>query len=98
MFAHGHQDSINSSWQNFIGMTREWIDYIVLAHYHNAKEKSYNGSIVFVNGSIVGTESYAFGRRLFSDPTQKLLIFNKTNSYIDINIDLADNKNKSIEE
>lgn len=89
VFAHGHQDSINSSWQNFIGMTREWIDYIILAHYHNAKEKTYNGSVVFVNGSIVGTEQYAFGRRLFSKPSQKLLIFNTTNStYSDINISL----------
>lgn len=88
IFAHGHQDSINSSWQNFIGMTKEWVDYIMLAHYHNPKEKAYNGSIVFVNGSIVGTEQYAFGRRLFSEPTQKLLIFNNTKTYQDINISL----------
>lgn len=88
VFAHGHQDSINSSWQNFIGLTKEWVDFIVLAHYHNSKEKTYNGSVVFVNGSIVGTESYAFGRRLFSDPVQKLLIFNSTNTYQDININL----------
>ena len=89
MFAHGHQDNINTSWQNFIGLTREWVDYIILAHYHNAKEKSYNGSIVFVNGSIVGTEQYAFGRRLFSDPFQKLIIFEpNSNTYNDINISL----------
>ena len=92
VFAHGHQDSINSSWQNFIGMTREWIDYIMLAHYHNSKEKSYNGSTVFVNGSVCGTESYAFGRRLFSDPVQKLIIFNWTNTYSDININLKEEK------
>lgn len=88
VFAHGHQDSINSSWQNFIGMTKEWVDYIILAHYHNSKEKTYNGSVVFVNGSLVGTESYAFGRRLFSDPVQKLLVFNNTDTYQDININL----------
>ena len=88
VFAHGHQDNINSSWQNFIGMTKEWVDYIILAHYHNSKEKSFNGSTVFVNGSIIGTESYAFGKRLFSDPTQKLIIFNGTGTYQDININL----------
>lgn len=86
--AHGHQDSLNNSWQNFVGMTKEWIDYIVLAHYHAAKEKSYNGATVFVNGSIVGTESYAFGRRLFGKPTQKLLVFNSDDDVVDINIGL----------
>lgn len=89
VFAHGHQDNINSSWQNFIGLTKNWVDYIILAHYHNPKEKTYNGSTVFVNGSIVGVENYAFGRRLFSQPSQKLLIFNPDDSDIqDININL----------
>lgn len=89
VFAHGHQDNVNSSWNNFVGMTQEWVDYIILAHYHSPKEKSYNGSVVFVNGSIVGTEQYAFGRRLFSKPSQKLLVFKKNSStYSDITIGL----------
>lgn len=89
IFAHGHQDGINSGWQNFIGLTKEWVDYIILAHYHNAKEKTYNGSVVFVNGSIVGTEQYAFGKRLFSNPSQKLIIFEEdSGTYLDINIDV----------
>lgn len=90
MFAHGHEDGRNNSVQNFIGLTQEWVDYICLAHYHNPASKDYQGCKVFINGSIVGTESYAFGKRLFTKPSQKLLIFNKENNDIqDIEIDLS---------
>lgn len=87
MFAHGHLDGRNSGFQNFIGLTKEWVDYIFLAHYHNPAMKDYQGCKVFINGSIVGTEQYAFGRRLFTKPSQKLLIFQENNnSIIDIDI------------
>ena len=75
--------------QNFIGLTQEWIDYIFLAHYHNSAVKEFQGCKVFINGSIVGTEQYAFGKRLFSKPSQKLIIFSKdTNNIQDIDINL----------
>lgn len=89
IFAHGHQDNKNTSVQNFIGLTQEWIDYIFLAHYHNSAVKEFQGCKVFINGSIVGTEQYAFGKRLFSKPSQKLIIFSKdTNNIQDIDINL----------
>lgn len=89
MFAHGHCDGRNSSMQNFIGLTRDWVDYICLAHYHSPATKDYQGCKVFINGSIVGTESYAFGKRLFTRPSQKLLIFSKDSDTIqDIDISL----------
>lgn len=87
MFAHGHQGNKNSSLQEFVGLTREWVDYIFLAHYHNPAMKDYQGCKVFINGSIVGTEQYAFGRRLFTKPSQKLLIFQENNNNI-IDIDI----------
>ena len=87
MFAHGHQDSADRCFQNFFGATREFIDYIILAHYHNSKEKTFNGMKVYVNGSIIGTDPYAYGKRLFSDPEQKLLVF-EGNNIVDININL----------
>ncbi len=89
LFAHGHQDSRNCSMQNFIGLTREWIDYICLAHYHNPATKEFQGCKIFINGSVVGTESYAFGKRLFTEPSQKLLIFTEDSSDVqDIDINL----------
>lgn len=90
LFAHGHQDSKTASMQNFIGLTREWVDYIFLAHYHNSAVKEFQGCRIFINGSIVGTEQYAFGRRLFSKPAQKLLIFKeKSEDIVDIDINLS---------
>jgi hypothetical protein len=88
MFSHGHQDGRNNSMQNFIGLTRKWVDYICLAHYHSAAVKEFQGCKVFINGSIVGTEQYAFGKRLFSKPSQKLLIFDKSDTVQDIDIAL----------
>lgn len=93
-FAHGHEDSINQAFQNFIGATREFIDYALLAHYHNPKEKMFQDCRVIVNGSLVGTEQYALSKRLFSTPTQKLLIIDN-NTFIDISLDVNNRKNKN---
>ena len=60
---------------------------MLLGHYHSEKAKSFQGAKVFVNGSIVGTEQYALSKRLFSNPSQTLLIF-KENSLNNISIDL----------
>ena len=84
MFAHGHEDPINQAYQNFTGATREFIDYILLAHFHNPKEKAFQDCRVIVNGSLVGTEQYALSKRLFTTPCQKLLIFD--DNFVDITI------------
>ena len=86
-FAHGHLDDINSCFQHFVGATQSFIDYMLLGHYHCEKAKSFQGTKVFVNGSIVGTEQYALSKRLFSSPSQTLLIF-KDKSLINVSIDL----------
>lgn len=91
MFAHGHLDNLNQSFQHFVGATGEFVDYILLGHYHCEKVKSYQGARVFVNGSIVGTEQYALSKRLFSKPSQTLLVFDKDNLInISINLDIKD--------
>ena len=95
-FAHGHEDNINQVYQNFTGATREFIDYALLAHYHNPKEKSFQDCKVIVNGSLVGTEQYALSKRLFSSPTQKLLIL-KGEDLIDISVDVNTRKVKENE-
>lgn len=87
MFAHGHLENLNKCIDSFIGATKDFVDYVLLSHYHTTKEKSYNGSKLLVNGSIVGTEEYALSRRLFSPAEQKLLIFDRDN-LLDININL----------
>lgn len=79
MFAHGHNDSINRTFENFIGASREFIDYALIGHYHCSKSKEFQGFNIIVNGSVVGTEQYALSHRLFSDPSQTLLIFDGDN-------------------
>lgn len=87
MFVHGHQDNVNSCFQNAVGATRQFIDYFAMGHYHSNKLKEFQGMTVFVNGSICGTEQYALGKRLFNNASQRLLIF-KEDNIIDIKINL----------
>ena len=94
VFAHGHEDTLNQAYQNFTGATKEFIDYILLAHYHNPKEKTFQDCKVIVNGSLVGTEQYALSKRLFGSPTQKLLIFDEGGTLIDISLDVNTRRDK----
>ena len=87
MFAHGHNDSINSVFQSWVGATGEYIHYCLIGHYHCEKFKSFQNSRIIVNGSIVGTEQYALSKRLFSKPSQTLLVFENDNT-LNISIDL----------
>jgi metallophosphoesterase superfamily enzyme len=86
-FAHGHLDKPEKAFANFVGVTRQFVDIVLLAHYHNEFELSKQGMKVYVNGSIMGSDDYAFNCRLFSDPCQTLLIFNKNNNDI-VNISI----------
>jgi len=79
VFAHGHLDSINKSFENFVGATKQFVDYGFLGHYHCSKMKDFQAFKIFVNGSICGVEDYALSKRLFSDPCQTLLVFDNDN-------------------
>lgn len=91
MFVHGHQDNINSCFQNAVGATREFIDYFAMGHYHSNKLKEYQGMTVFANGSVCGTEQYALSKRLFGDASQRLIIFDGDDT-IDIKINLQEKR------
>lgn len=87
VFSHGHNDKKNGCFQDMCGLLKIYPDYIIMAHYHSSAEHTYQNCKVYVNGSIVGTDTYAFEHRLFSEPEQKMLIFN-TSGIINININL----------
>ena len=87
MFSHGHQDKKSTIFQDMVGLTKEYPDYIFIGHYHNSAEHTFQGAKVFVSGSIVGTDTYAYGKRLFGDPEQKALIFDG-DDVLDIDINL----------
>ena len=77
MFVHGHHDNYNSICQDFIGATKQYVDYIALGHWHCSKLKTFQGMKVFVNGSILGTDSYAYSKRLFGNPEQTVITFDR---------------------
>ena len=85
MFAHGHLDNPTQAIQEISGVLSSMpngpkrVSYFVLGHYHSEKLKSYQGCRVIVNGSFCGTDEYALSRRLFSAPSQTLLVFNGQN-------------------
>lgn len=85
MFAHGHLDNPTQAIQGIAGITSSMrgdtpkVSYFVVGHYHAEKLKSYQGCRVIVNGSFCGTDEYALSKRLFSSPSQTLLIFNGQN-------------------
>ena len=79
VFVHGHHDNICTIFQNMTAYTGRVVDYAFVGHYHSEKTKTFNGFRVFVNGSIVGMDQYAFSKRLFGKPSQTLLIFDGDN-------------------
>jgi len=88
MFAHGHEDNITSVVQNWTAANAGVMpNYLFMGHYHNSKMKQFNGSKVFINGSICGTDQYALKKRLFGKSEQTLVIFDADN-VIDIIINL----------
>lgn len=91
MFAHGHLENLNQLVQSWVGATQEYIDYLCVGHFHCEKIKTFQNAKVIVNGSIVGTEQYALSKRLFSKPSQYLLLF-EGNNFISMSIGLGGNE------
>lgn len=91
VFAHGHHDNITTIFQNMTAYTGIVVDYAFVGHYHCEKLKTFNSFKVYVNGSIVGVDQFAFSKRLFGKPSQTLLIFDDDNViHHSINLDIQD--------
>lgn len=86
-FSHGHNDSISSSISDYSLATGIRADYVILGHYHSDKATAIQGCKVYVNGSLIGSNNFALSKRLFSKPSQMLLIFDNDNE-IDIRINM----------
>lgn len=85
--SHGHLGKVNTSVQDFTSALDKKVDIVLLGHFHNEKQKNFNGSKVYINGSVMGSDEYAVGHRLFSNPEQTLLIFDGKND-IKVSINL----------
>lgn len=89
MFAHGHHNKINTAFQDFIGASESYVDYVLMGHYHTEKVKFLQNMKIFINGSICGTDPYAEGIMKFTRPAQTLLVFdgdNVINHSINLNL------------
>ena len=78
-FVHGHLDKKDKVLVDLSIATNKIIDYVCLGHYHDAKSYSTGSSKTFINGTLKGVDSYALNNRLFSKPSQTLLVFDNEN-------------------
>ncbi len=78
---HGDLDSVKSAPRLISSLfSREWgedVDYIILGDKHHRESFSELDCTATVCGSLCGTDDYAHEKRLYSLPSQLLLIINK---------------------
>lgn len=79
IFAHGHLENKNTVAQDMTFGTRIIPDVIILAHFHADQIKNFQGCKVFINGTLKGEDSFSVKHRLFGNPTQTLMIFDRKN-------------------
>lgn len=58
-------------------------DIIVFGHIHNPRFFTNANCEIFVNGSLMGSDEYASNKKLFSKPSQTLLILDKDKSGVE---------------
>lgn len=84
---HGDKCSVNSVRDNCINLTGKAPDECYIGHYHHFEIKDDNGTSIIMNGSLMGVDSYAMGRRLASKPSQVLRVYDR--DICTYNIELA---------
>lgn len=84
---HGHQDSINSVITNMTMASGIIPKAVFMGHYHHKQSITSNTSKVFVNGSLVGVDTFAKDKRYFSSPSQSLIVLDD-NDIVDIELNL----------
>ena len=86
--AHGHKDKPTKAVENLSLLLKKFPDMVLLGHFHSAAEREVQGAEVIVNGSLCGTDSYAFNLRRTSHPVQKFLVISEQGRECTYNIRL----------
>jgi len=77
---HGDLDNVKNSGRLFNNIFNKRynlpIDYVLLADKHHSESFEELGISSMIVGSLCGTDEYANGKRLYSTPSQTILIFN----------------------
>lgn len=72
--AHGDQVTLNKCKEQLEMATGVKPDLIILGHYHKPMMMSHYDTEIYVNGSLVSTDDYAYKKKLYNPPSQLLLI------------------------
>lgn len=78
---HGHKDNINNLVTDLTMLTKIKPDIVLCAHWHHFIANDNNGALLLCNGSLMGTDSYAWDKRLYAEPSQ--LFFTLTPSGVE---------------
>ena len=71
---HGHKDKPTSVIESISSMTNRNYDLICMAHRHHFSADEQTGTVLICNGSLMGTDTFATNLRLWSQPSQNLII------------------------
>lgn len=71
---HGHQTSPQKAFNYCVKRKKVIPSTILMAHLHNDMRVD-DGCVVIVNGSMVGTDAHALDMGYYSQPHQKIMIF-----------------------
>lgn len=72
---------INTIVQEMWGATRQFVDWVLVGHLHQEKEKTFQGSRVIMCNSLMGVDRFAREQGLYGDPSQTMIILEKDNSF-----------------
>lgn len=76
---HGDKDKPASVIERLQAYTRTQYELVLMAHRHHMSMDESSGTLLLCNGSLMGTDSYAQQLRLYSPPSQNLIIVSRSN-------------------
>jgi len=76
VFAHGHlkAHNISSVLKNMSTVIGKRVDYVHLGHWHSEKGITDAFSKIYINGSLVGVDEFAFNQGYFANPSQSIFV------------------------
>lgn len=78
---HGDKDRPVDVVNNINLLTKEHFDMILTAHLHHFSADEKDDTLIISNGSLMGTDTYSKNLRLYSRPSQNLIIATPNNCF-----------------
>lgn len=79
VFVHGHKDNPQSLIKTMNSFCNKHIDLICSAHYHHFSTDESCNTFLVSNGSLMGTDDFAYDLRMHSPPSQTLIEVTENN-------------------